>query len=112
VTVGDRVLKTRFMLVCTGSSPMVPPIDGLEDVEYLTSENLFEIPRPPDSLVIIGGGPISCEIAQALTRLGVEVTMLESLDRLLQRDDIVQRRPAAAATAQRRCRHPTWLAGH
>ncbi len=87
VVVGDRVLATRYVLVCTGSRPLPPPIDGLDGVEYLTSENLFDIARPPDSLIVIGGGPIGCELAQALNRLGIEVTMVEIADRLLPRDD-------------------------
>ena len=86
VTVGDRMLKTRYTLVCTGSRPFIPPIDGIAEVDFLTSENLFEIARPPDSLVIIGGGPIACEIAQSLNRLGVEVTVLEMEPNLLPRD--------------------------
>ncbi len=87
VTVGDRTLTTRYTLVCTGSRPLVPPIDGLADIDFLSSENLFEISRPPDSLVVVGGGPIACEIAQALNRLGVEITMVEMADRLLPSDD-------------------------
>lgn len=86
VTVGELTLKTRYTLVCTGSRPFIPPIDGIAEVDFLTSENLFEIARPPDSLVIIGGGPIACEIAQSLNRLGVEVTVLEMEPNLLPRD--------------------------
>ena len=87
VAVGDRVLLTRYVLLCTGSRPLVPPIAGIGDVAVVTSETLFEMSRPPDSLVIVGGGPISCEIAQALVRLGVDVTILELGDRLLPRDE-------------------------
>lgn len=86
VTVGDRTLTTRYTLVCTGSRPFIPSIDGIADIDFLTSENLFAIPRPPDSLIIVGGGPIACEIAQSLNRLGVEVTMLEMAQHLLPRD--------------------------
>ena len=87
VTVGDRVLDTRYVLLATGSRPALPPIPGLDGVDVLTSENLFDVPRPPDSLVMIGGGPVSCELAQALRRLGVEVTLLERGDRLLPHDE-------------------------
>ncbi len=66
---------------------MIPPIDGIADVPVATSENLFEPPRPPDSLVIVGGGPVACELAQALNRLGVDVAMVEMQPRLLPRDD-------------------------
>ena len=86
VTVGDEVLSTRYTLVCTGSRPFIPPIDGIADVDFLTSDNLFEISQPPDSLVIVGGGPIACEIAQSLNRLGVDITMLEMGNQLLPRD--------------------------
>lgn len=87
VSVAGRTLSTRFVLVCTGSRPTLPAIDGLDEIDVLTSENLFETPRPPDSLVIIGGGPIACELSQALNRLGVTVTMIERADRLLARDE-------------------------
>ena len=87
VTVGDRILRSRFILICTGSSPAVPPIDGIADVEILTSETLFTLDRPPQSMLVLGGGPIGCEVAQALVRLGVEVTVVEMADRLLARDE-------------------------
>lgn len=92
VAVDGRVLHGRFVLVCTGSRPAIPPIEGIGDVDVLTSEDLFDIQRPPDSVVILGGGPISCELAQALRRLGVGVTVLERGSRLLNRDE-----PAHAA---------------
>ncbi|MGI9645230.1 MAG: dihydrolipoyl dehydrogenase family protein [Ilumatobacteraceae bacterium] len=87
VTVGDQVLSTRYILVATGSRPLIPPLDGIAAADVLTSENLFAVERPPDSLVIVGGGPIGCEIAQALNRLGVRVVLVEAADRLLPRDD-------------------------
>ncbi len=87
VTIADRVLSTRYVLVCTGSRPLIPPIDGIATVDVLTSENLFAIDRPPDSLVVLGGGPVGCETAQALNRLGVEVCLVDLADRLLPRDD-------------------------
>jgi pyruvate/2-oxoglutarate dehydrogenase complex dihydrolipoamide dehydrogenase (E3) component len=87
VTVGERVLPTRFVLVCTGSGPAVPPVGGIDDVDVLTSENIFTLDQPPRSLVLLGGGPIGCEISQALTRLGIDVTLVEMADRLLARDE-------------------------
>ena len=86
VTVGDRVLRTRYTLVCTGSRPFIPPIDGIADIDILTSENLFEIERPPESLIVVGGGPMACETSQALQRLGVAVTMIQRGGRLLPKD--------------------------
>ena len=75
------------MLVCTGSRPAIPPIPGLAEVDYLTSENIFELERPPESLLMIGGGPIASEMAQAMVRLGVPTTVLEMAPRLVPRDE-------------------------
>lgn len=84
---GPFDLGTRYILVCTGSRPAVPPIPGLDEVEYLTSENLFEIDQPPRSLIMIGGGPIATELAQSMVRLGVPTTVLEMAHRLVPRDE-------------------------
>ena len=84
---GPVVLEGRFVLVCTGSRPAMPPVPGLHDVEVLTSEQLFELDRPPSSLVMIGGGPIATELAQALVRLGVPTTVVEMAHRLVPRDE-------------------------
>lgn len=84
---GERRLDTRFILVCTGSRPAIPPIPGLAEVELLTSENIFELDRPPASLVMIGGGPIASELAQAMVRLGVPTTLIEMAHRLVPRDE-------------------------
>ena len=80
-------LDTRYTLVCTGSRPAIPAIPGLDEVEYLTSENLFTLDRPPASLVMIGGGPIASELAQAMVRLGVPTTIVEQAHRLVPRDE-------------------------
>jgi len=87
VAVGGRVLESKHILICTGSRPAVPPIDGLADAGFLTSESVWEVEEPPRSIVILGGGPIAVEMAQGMNRLGVEVTMLELGDRLLVRDE-------------------------
>ncbi len=87
VEVDGRRLTTRFVLVCTGSRPATPPIPGLADAGYLTSETFFEQDRCPHSLVFIGGGPIAIELAQACHRLGVQVTVLQKDDRILPRDE-------------------------
>ena len=79
------VLETRFVLLCTGSRPHIPPIDGLSTDWCLTSENLFQLNAPPASLAIIGGGPMGVEMAQALQRLGVEVTVFQRAHTLLPR---------------------------
>ena len=87
VEVGQRRLRTRFVLLCTGSRPAAPPIPGLADAGYLTSETFFELDRCPASLVFIGGGPISVELAQACFRLGVAVTVLQKGPGILPRDE-------------------------
>lgn len=87
VRVGDRTLSTRYILLCTGSRPTAPPIEGLAEAGFLTSETVFQLERAPESLMIIGGGPIGVEMGQAMNRLGVKVTMLEVFDRILTRDE-------------------------
>lgn len=86
VAAGDHLIRARRVVIATGSSPMVPPIPGLEDVPYLTNETLFDLRERPEHLLIIGGGPIGVEMAQAHVRLGARVTVIEG-DRVLGRDD-------------------------
>ncbi len=76
---GDVEVQARRFVVATGSSPMVPPIPGLNKVAYFTNENLFENKRKPAKLLIIGGGPIGMEMAQAHARLGSSVTVIEGM---------------------------------
>ncbi|APE29320.1 dihydrolipoyl dehydrogenase family protein [Aurantiacibacter gangjinensis] len=77
VEVGGRMLTAPRIVIATGSGPFVPPIPGLDDVDYLTNENLFDLTKQPDHLVIIGGGVIGMEMAQSFRRLGSEVTVIE-----------------------------------
>lgn len=79
VVAGDITIKARRIVVATGSSAFVPPIPGLDKVEYLTNETIFEEEKLPGHLIIIGGGPIGMEMAQAHRRLGAEVTVVEAL---------------------------------
>jgi len=87
VDVNGQTLTTRNIVIATGGSPFVPPINGLKDVEYLTSENLWELKTLPRRLVVLGGGPIGCELAQAFHRLGSEVTQVEMAPRIMGRED-------------------------
>jgi pyruvate/2-oxoglutarate dehydrogenase complex dihydrolipoamide dehydrogenase (E3) component len=87
VLVGDRELQTRYVLLCTGSRPAEPPIPGLADAGYVTSETLFDLAEPPGSFVNIGGGPISVEMVQGFTRLGITATLLQKGARILPRDE-------------------------
>jgi len=80
-------LETRFVLLCTGSRPSVPPIEGLVEAGYITSENVFELERGPASVVMIGGGPIAIEMAQGFSRLGIAVTVLQRGAGILPRDE-------------------------
>jgi len=87
VRVGADELEAKHILLCTGSRPAEPPIEGLAAAGYLTSESLWAIERAPASLLVIGGGPIAIELAQAFTRLRTTVTVLEQAERVLPRDE-------------------------
>ena len=86
VEAGDYRITARRIVIATGSAPMVPPIPGLADVPYLTNETLWSLRDQPAHLVVLGGGPIGLEMAQAHRRLGSEVTVIEAAT-LLNRDD-------------------------
>jgi pyruvate/2-oxoglutarate dehydrogenase complex dihydrolipoamide dehydrogenase (E3) component len=86
VQAGDHVITARRIVIATGSSPLVPPIPGLEDVPYETNETLFDLREQPEHLLIIGGGPIGMEMAQAHARLGSKVTVIEGAKALGQDD--------------------------
>ncbi len=77
VTAGNYRIKARRFVVATGSRPFVPPIDGIDSVPYLTNETIFEQRERPSHLIVIGGGPIGMEMAQAHRRLGCKVTVVE-----------------------------------
>ncbi|MDP9453355.1 MAG: FAD-dependent oxidoreductase [Actinomycetota bacterium] len=87
VAVGDRRLSTRFVLLCTGSRPSSPPVEGLAEAGFLTNESVFGLERPPASITMIGGGPIAIELAQAMHRLGVRVNVLERMPTILGREE-------------------------
>ncbi len=86
VQAGDTVITARRIVIATGSSPFVPPIPGLDSVPYETNETLFDLREKPAHLLIIGGGPIGMEMAQAHIRLGSKVTVIEG-DKALGKDD-------------------------
>ncbi len=86
VTAGEACIRARRFVIATGSSPAVPPIAGLTDVPYLTNETIFDNRQCPHHLVIIGGGPIGLEMAQAHRRLGARVSVLEMFT-VLAKDD-------------------------
>ena len=77
VQAGDTIIEARRIVIATGSGPFVPPIDGLNTVKYYTNEDIFDLRAKPDHLIVIGGGPIGMEMAQAHVRLGSKVTVIE-----------------------------------
>lgn len=77
VQAGDTVITARRVVIATGSSPMVPPIEGLDSVPFETNETIFELRDKPEHLLIVGGGPIGMEMAQAHIRMGCKVTVIE-----------------------------------
>ena len=87
VRVGDRTITTRNIVIATGATPFVPPIAGIEEAGALTSETVWGLERLPARLVVIGGGPIGCELAQCFARFGSRVTQVQTRDRLLPRED-------------------------
>ncbi len=87
VEVNGRILTTRNITIASGASPFVPPIPGLAQMPYYTSDSIWSLRQKPHRLVILGGGPIGCEMAQTFQRLGCQVTQVESRDRLMLRGD-------------------------
>jgi pyruvate/2-oxoglutarate dehydrogenase complex dihydrolipoamide dehydrogenase (E3) component len=83
---GDVTVRARRFVIATGSEPLVPPIPGLDGVPFLTNETVFGIEHLPRHLLVLGGGPIGAELAQAFRRLGAEVTLIEAA-RILPKDD-------------------------
>ena len=87
VEVNGETISARNIVVASGARPFVPPIEGIDEVDYYTSDNLWDMRRKPQKLAVLGGGPIGSELAQAFARLGAEVTQVEMLPRLLSRED-------------------------
>ena len=87
VRVNGRSLITQNIVIATGARPFVPDIDGLEMVDYLTSDTIWNLRVQPRKMIVLGGGPIGCELAQCFQRLGTQVTVVERNARLLSRED-------------------------
>ena len=94
-SINNNYLKARAFVIATGSRPAIPSIPGLEEAGYLTNEQVFNLNQRPHSLAVIGGGPIGCELGQAFSRLGSQVTIIASRDNLLPKED-----PEAAQVIQ------------
>jgi pyruvate/2-oxoglutarate dehydrogenase complex dihydrolipoamide dehydrogenase (E3) component/uncharacterized membrane protein YdjX (TVP38/TMEM64 family) len=84
---GEQTLSTRAIVIATGAEPFVPPLPGLQEVGFLTSDTLWGLRSLPPRLLVLGGGPIGCELAQAFARLGSQVTQVEMAPRLMGRED-------------------------
>ena len=84
---GTQTLTTRSIVIAAGARPFVPPIPGLADLDYLTSDNVWKLRELPQRLVVLGGGPIGSELTQTFARLGSQVTQVEMASRLLIRED-------------------------
>ncbi len=97
VAVGERTLRFSRAVIATGGRPAAPALEGLAEAGFLTNETVFGLTRRPERLLVMGGGPIGCELAQACQRLGCRVTLMQKYDRLLNRED-----PEAAEIVQRR----------
>lgn len=87
VEVNGKTISARNIVVATGARPFVPPIEGIEQVKFYTSENLWDLREKPQKLVVLGGGPIGSELTQAFCRLEISVTQVEMMPRLLLRED-------------------------
>ncbi|MEJ7800013.1 MAG: FAD-dependent oxidoreductase [Ilumatobacter sp.] len=87
VDVDGRRIRSKRFVVATGARPAVPPISGLRELPPLTNENLFDLSSRPDSMIVLGGGPIGCEMAQAFARLATSVTLVEAAERILPREE-------------------------
>ena len=87
VSVEGRVITAKNIIIASGARPFVPPIPGLSDINPLTSDTLWSLEHYPQRLLVMGAGPIGCELAQAFQRLGVEVTLVDMAKRIMPRED-------------------------
>ncbi len=109
VDVNGKTLTTRNIVIATGARPFVPPIKGIEQIDYLTSDNVWDLRDQPKRLIVLGGGPIGCELTQAFSRLGSQVTQIEMNERIMVRED-----PDVSAQVRNRFENEgvTVLTGH
>lgn len=87
VKVNGRTIVTRSIILATGARPLVPPIPGLDSVPYVNSDTVWDLRELPKRLLVVGGGPIGCELAQAFNNLGAKVTQVDLAPRIMPRED-------------------------
>ncbi len=87
VEVNGKILTTKNIVIATGAAPFIPKIPGLENIKFLTSDNIWNIRELPKRLLILGGGPLGCEIAQAFATFGSKITIIEKSKKILNRED-------------------------
>lgn len=87
IKVNEKIISTRNIIIATGAKPIVPDLPGIEQIEYLTSDNIWDLRTLPSELVVLGGGPIGCELAQSFARLGSNVTLVQRGSRILKKED-------------------------
>lgn len=87
VRVNGKVYSSKSLVVATGAMPTIPAIEGIERIQFVTSETLWELRELPKRLLVVGGGPVGCELAQCFARFGSEVTLLETASQILSKED-------------------------
>lgn len=87
VAVNGETITARNIILATGARPFIPPIDGLDQVSWYSSDNIWDLREQPKRMIVLGGGPIGCEMAQAFSRLGSDVTQVEMGPRIMSRED-------------------------
>jgi len=87
VTVNNKVLTTKNIIVATGAKPMIPDLPGLDQINYLTSDTIWDIRTLPKNLIVLGAGPIGCELAQGFSRLGSKVTFVQRGSQIMEKED-------------------------
>lgn len=87
IEVNGKIITTKNITIATGASPFIPPIKGIDNIDILVSENLWELEKLPKKLIVLGAGPIGLEMAQSFNRLGSEVTLVEMSERILIKED-------------------------
>lgn len=87
VKVNDRIINTRSIILATGARPFIPELPGLQETDFVTSDSVWELQELPERLLVVGGGPIGCELAQSFSSLGSSVTQLDMAPALMPRED-------------------------